>query len=147
LEHEKEEKIEKKDFDHHEHHEHKKEHKMHESHDKHELKNKIKKKLQDAKRDKTILGTLAIIFLVLFVVTIFTKSSACDDLDSQITALYTYSSSLTLPSAKSAVDNAISNLESAKTIIADEISDTNTSVPPPVWPTSGRPDRYRSGPR
>ncbi len=117
------EKIEKENFESDAHKVHT-EHKVHVHQDHHEIKHKIKKKLQNAKRDKIILGSLAVIFLALFIMTLVEKSTSpvCDNLDCKIDELTNYANSLTMTDAKSAVNVAISSLESAREIIDGDVT-------------------------
>jgi len=103
------------------------EYKESKNHDNAELKNRIKKRLYNIRRDKIALGVLMVVFLTLFIVSFTTKPSLCNDLDCQIDGLSSYSSSLTSASAKDAVNNAIESLESAKTIIDNGTSSPDTT--------------------
>lgn len=126
-EHHKHDKKEHKTV-HHKHHEHDKEHKT-QHHKKADVKTRIKKRILKAKRDRNIFIGTTILFLVLFLVTILTQPKTTG-IDENIDNLNLILANLESEDAKSAVTNAITNLEAAKKTLNPDYEELNNSEEP-----------------
>ncbi len=96
-------------------------------HKSHEIKHRITKRLKRAKNERIIFIS-AIAVLIIICIVAFTSKPNYNNLDNNIDALNKMYANVDSTEAKSAINQAIANLESAKTFLGEEPTTTTTTT-------------------